>query len=82
MVEYVIKLESSRYYFVPVPNLSRGDWFLAPGEPRRAGGFNTAHRMPVRTYPIVVEVSNVAAPVDLPMRHDRLDHFQIGKPGA
>lgn len=32
MVEYVIKLETSRYYFVPIHGLLGGDWFLALGE--------------------------------------------------
>lgn len=82
MIEYVIKLEFIRYYFVPALNLSRADRFLAPEEPGQVGGLNTAHGMPARTYPIVVEVSNMAALVDLPMRHDGHDHFHIGKPGA
>jgi hypothetical protein len=80
MVEYVIKLEPSRYYFVPAHGLSR-DGYLALGESGRSEGFNTMHGKPVRTYP-VVEVSKVAAPVDLPLRGGRLDDFQIGKPEA
>lgn len=80
MVEYMIKLEPSRYYFVPVHDLSR-DWYLALGEPERFEEFNAMQGKSVRTDP-VVEVSNVAAPVDLPLRYDRLDDFQIGMPEA
>lgn len=81
MVEYVIKLEPSRYCFVPIHGLPR-DWFLALGERERSEGFDIMHGKPVRTYPIVVEVLNVAVPVDVPIRCDQRDDFYIGRFGA